>query len=149
MYFIRLWFKYFSKFITFKALKNYFVKKKKIKDFACSFFNAHALIDKGFIVLPLSVGLSKFLTKINSKYSVLKISFSYECVGSFHWYTSTDNKIKITWQGQGQLWRINSRKLALSYFLKTRRKINILLQTYKRYNGHMQGTVFTKVFTNL
>ena len=83
-------------FQSFK--KKYFVKK--IKKIACSFFNAH------------SVGLSKFLTKINSKL------FSLE-----------------DW-----LYLV---------FLKTRRKINILLQTYKRYNGHMQGTVFTKVFTNL
>ena len=119
---------------------------KKIKDLACSFFNANALIDKGFIVLPLSVGLSKILTKINSKLLSLEDLFLILSV----WVPFIDTHLLITRSRSPDKVKVNyQRKLALSCFLKTGRKINILLQTYKRYNGHMQGTVFTKVFTNL
>ena len=66
--------------------------KKKIKDLACSFFNAHELIDKGFIVLPLSVGLPKFLTKINSKLLSLEDLFLILSV----WVPFIDTHLLIT-----------------------------------------------------
>ena len=97
----------FSKFITFKALKKYFVKK--IKDLACLFFffNAHALIDKGFIVLPLSVGLSKFLTKINSKllsledlFLILSVWVPFVDTHLLITRSRSPDKVKVNYQGQ-------------------------------------------------
>ena len=142
----------FFKVYYFQSFKNFKYFVKKIKDLACSFFNAHALIDKGFIVLPLSVGLSKFLTKINSKllsledlFLILSVWVPFVDTHLLITRSRSPDKVKVSYQGQ-----IPENWLYLG-FLKTRRKINILLQTYKRYmyNGHMQGTVFTKVFTNL
>ena len=78
---------------------------KKIKDLDCSFFNAHALIDQGFIVLPLSVGLSKFLTKINSKLLSLEDLFSILSVwvlfiDTYLLMTRSPDKVKVNYQGQ-------------------------------------------------
>ena len=106
MYFIWLWFKCFFKVYYFQSFKKkYFVKK--IKDLACSFFNAHALIDKGFIVLRLSVGLSKFLTKINSKllsledlFLILSVWVPFIDTHLLITRSRSPDKVKVNYQGQ-------------------------------------------------
>ena len=94
----------FFKVYYFQSLK----KCEKNKRFSLFFFfNAHALIDKGFIVLPLSVGLSEFLTKIKSKLLCLEDLFLILSV----WVPFIDthllitrsrspDKVKVNYQGQ-------------------------------------------------
>ena len=95
----------FLKFITFKTLKKIFCEKSK--DLTCSFFNAHALIDKGFIVLRLSVGLSKFLTKINSKllsledlFLILSVWVPFIDTHLLITRSRSPDKVKVNYQGQ-------------------------------------------------
>ena len=95
----------FFKVYYFQSFKKYFVKK--IKDLACSFFNAHALIDKGFIVLPLSVSLSKFLTKINSKllsledlFLILSVWVPFIDTHLLITRSRSPDKVKVNYQGQ-------------------------------------------------
>ena len=99
---IQMFFKVYY-FQSFK--KKYFVKK--IKDLACSLFNAHALIDKWFILLPLSVGLSKFLTKINSKllsledlFLILSVWVPFIDTHLLITRSRSPDKVKVNYQGQ-------------------------------------------------
>ena len=71
--------------------KKYFVKK--IKNLACSFFNAH------------SVGLSKFLTKINSKLLSLEdlffiLSVWVPFIDTHLLITRSPDKVKVNYQGK-------------------------------------------------
>ena len=94
----------FQSLLFSKLSKKYFVKK--IKDLACYFFNAHALIDKGFIVLSLSVSLSKFLTKINSKllsledlFLILSVWVPFINTHLLITRSRSPDKVKVNYQG--------------------------------------------------
>ena len=95
----------FFKVYYFQSFKKIFCEKNK--DLTCSFFNAHALIDKGFIVLPLSVGLSKFFTKINSKllsledlFLILSVWVPFIDTHLLITRSRSSDKVKVNYQGQ-------------------------------------------------